>query len=1121
SCHMAFSQITYQISYDVGLLDLFGNVKQTSDNGFIIAGTDLDFLGPSAALIKTDTAGTVVWSKTYGGGFFESWSANDVIQTLDGGYLLTGAHDGDALLIKTDALGVEQWSMEYGGGDSDWGNMVKQTSDGGYIVAGGSYSFSAKDSSSFYLFKVSSLGVLAWDQVYEISTVDDEPAYGVTELVDGYVIVGSTPQVFGPDTTRDGVIIRTNLTGNLRWARTYGSDLYSEEFNDVKQISTGELLVTGYTTAPSGGGVSDILLLKVDTAGTAISFSSSYDVGFEDQPYSVQETSDGGMAAFGFTITDLFPLTIKSFLVKTNSTGTVQVSRQYGAGIGSIFGKGEQTSDGGYVLGSMQGNASWDFHIYKTDALGSTVCNDTNIAAIQNAYAPAVTTPTVTLFTGGTDGSLSPSTSNNTPVVNVLCFNSACSPPPSPTLTATDVNVCISETGVTYTTQAGFDTYTWTVVGGTIASGAGTNSITIDWGTGPAGTVDLVIDSSGCPGTLSTENVSIADPVPTLTTTSTSVCAGQTSVTYTTQAGFTTYTWTVSGGTISSGSGTNSITIDWSLPGAGTVDLTVVDAFGCTGSLSATENVTINANPTPTLSVSDTVVCEGQTAVTYTTQVGFSSYTWTIGGGTIASGAGTNSITVDWGVSGGGTVDVTVVDGAGCSGSLSATQTITINPTPTPTLTTTSSAVCDSQLAVIYTTESFYSTYSWTVSGGTIASGAGTDSINVDWGNPGGATVDLTVTDTNGCTGSLASTEVVTINTSPSPTLTVTDTLVCENEAGLTYTTQAGYTTYTWTVTGGTIASGQGTNSIAVDWGISGGGTVALTVDSNGCSGSLSSTETVTILAAPVANITPSGTTNFCTGDSVQLLSDTASTYLWLLNTASTGLNSQGIYVTASGDYQVVVTNAAGCPDTSAITIVVENPSPVAAITASGPITFCGGDSVILTADTASIYLWFLNGTSTGQTSQSITVTVAGDYQVAISNAFCQDTSTITTVTINTGTTLNIGGTVVDSSNCGTSDGSITGTVAGGISPFTYVWTNSLSVVVGGDSASLINVPADTYTLTVTDSTGCTATAGFTIFDIGAPPIPVAGPDAMYCQGDPVADLTATGTGGILNWYSD
>jgi len=1112
------------------------SVQQTSDGGYIIAGTTSGGITADIGLIKTDSMGTVLWSKSYDGGScgaFDLFSSNSigstpyVQQTSDGGYIITGetfcmdGSDADVFLIKTFSNGNLDWSETYGGSDGDGGYYVRQTSDLGYLITGYTFSFDAKDSANAYILKTNSAGTLQWDLAVRISPNDDDGGNSAVEVSDGYIITGYSQQVNSVDTTADISLIKTNTSGALQWVKTFGDTADDEVGNSIELLSSGNVIIGGYTSkSASGADGSDAVLIETNISGT-IAWSSSYDLADLDMGYAAQQTADGGYSLYGFTISNLFPLTYSNFFMKTNSSGTAQFGMFYTNNAFPVFLDGKQTNDGGHIIVGLGAGTGFDYFMIKTDTLGNSGCFDSVATPVNRTYAPTVDTPAGTTFTGGSTNSLTADVNTITPTDSVYCITAPCTPPPTPTLTTTDVNVCESESGVVYTTQSGFTTYTWSVSGGTIASGQGTNSITVNWGTGPSGTVDLVIDSAGCAGNLATENVSIANPSPTLTVSSTSVCEGQTAVTYTTQAGFTTYTWTVTGGTIASGAGTNSITVNWGTPGAGTVDLTVVDADGCAGSLSPAEAVTINANPSPTLTVTDTDVCEGETSVIYTTQSGFTTYTWTVSGGTIAGGAGTNSITVDWGTPGAGTVDLTVVDGNGCTGSLSATESITINANPSPTLTATDTSVCEGEASVVYTTQSGFVSYTWTVTGGTIAGGAGTNSITVDWGTPGAGTVDLTVVDGNGCSGSLSATESVTINANPSPTLTVTSTSVCDGATGVVYTTQTGFTTYTWTVTGGTITSGAGTNSITVDWGTPGAGTVDLTVvDVNGCSGSLSATESVTINTNPIAIITPLGVTSFCTGDSTLLQSDPATTYLWLLNSSSTGLSSQNIYVTTAGDYQVVVTNAAGCSDTSAITAVVENPSPIANITPLGPISFCFGDSVALQADSASIYDWLLNGVSTGQTTQTITVTSSGDYQVSVSNAFCQDTSSIVTVTVNSTPLIDTTSMVIDSSTCTNSDGSITGISSSGNAPFTYEWTNSVSTVVGGDSLNLQSVPSDSYTLLVTDANGCTASESFVIFDIGAPISPVAGNDSTYCQGDSIADLTATG-GGTLVWYSD
>ena len=128
--------------------DMGWSVQQTSDGGYIIAGETgyLRVGNPSYVwLIKTDADGNMQWRKTFGGSDTEVGSS--VQQTSDGGYIITGhtesygAGSDDVWLIKTDAGGDTLWTKTFGGGDDDWGNSVQQTSDGGYIITGATYSY--------------------------------------------------------------------------------------------------------------------------------------------------------------------------------------------------------------------------------------------------------------------------------------------------------------------------------------------------------------------------------------------------------------------------------------------------------------------------------------------------------------------------------------------------------------------------------------------------------------------------------------------------------------------------------------------------------------------------------------------------------------------------------------------------------------------------------------------------------------------------------------------------------------------------------------------------------------------------------------------------------------------
>jgi hypothetical protein len=135
------------------------SVQQTSDAGYIIAGRTYSYgAGKSDVwLIKTDSSGNVAWNKTFGGSYTDE--AYSVQQTSDGGYVIAGYTDlyvtssGDVWLIKADSSGNKTWNKTFGGSDSDYGYSVQQTSDGGYIIAGRTYSYGA-GSGDVWLIKV-------------------------------------------------------------------------------------------------------------------------------------------------------------------------------------------------------------------------------------------------------------------------------------------------------------------------------------------------------------------------------------------------------------------------------------------------------------------------------------------------------------------------------------------------------------------------------------------------------------------------------------------------------------------------------------------------------------------------------------------------------------------------------------------------------------------------------------------------------------------------------------------------------------------------------------------------------------------------------------------------------
>jgi len=139
------------------------SVQQTSDGGYIICGKTQSFGNGDGDVyqIKTDGNGDSLWTKTFGGTSWEKGSS--VQQTSDGGYVITGSTDSfgngdeDVYLIKTDGNGDSLWSKTFGGSSEDEGWSVKQTTDGGYIISGRTYSFGNGDG-DVYLIKTDGNG---------------------------------------------------------------------------------------------------------------------------------------------------------------------------------------------------------------------------------------------------------------------------------------------------------------------------------------------------------------------------------------------------------------------------------------------------------------------------------------------------------------------------------------------------------------------------------------------------------------------------------------------------------------------------------------------------------------------------------------------------------------------------------------------------------------------------------------------------------------------------------------------------------------------------------------------------------------------------------------------------
>ncbi|MFM8912306.1 MAG: hypothetical protein ACKOE6_05205, partial [Flammeovirgaceae bacterium] len=367
------------------------------------------------------------------------------------------------------------------------------------------------------------------------------------------------------------------------------------------------------------------------------------------------------------------------------------------------------------------------------------------------------------------------------------------------------------------------------------------------------------------------------------------------------------------------------------------------------------------------------------------------TYTLVIAVGNNVPGEATNSVTVNW--VGAVTVTLTVTESVPSSSCSTTTSpySVIINPTPTPTVSG-NNTVCANDTRTYTTPFVLGNTYSWTVTGGTISGGSNSNSVIVIWGPAGTGT--LQVTESAGCI-SISSPYNVTINTNPTPVATGL-TSVCANQSGVDYSTPNVIgNSYSWVVTGGSIVSGGGTNSIIVNWGTAGSGSVTVTetILSSGCAITTAPTS-VTIGPGVLMNAGADG--EVCAGLPFNLAARgvgnaTASNFTSLAWSGGTGVfsdmsNLNPVYTPAVGEVgNVTLTltaNGAGlCPAVVDQFVLTITPAPSA--NAGSDSEICQGNTfgffsqvTPATASNFSSLLWTQSGgTGTIVNANSLTPT--------------------------------------------------------------------------------------------------------------------------------------------------
>ena len=731
-----------------------------------------------------------------------------------------------------------------------------------------------------------------------------------------------------------------------------------------------------YTSFPGGGAV-----IGVTLGNGQIITPGVYSIG--------AAATLNGVLTFNGSSTDLFIIQINGAL-STNSNSSINITG--GASACNVFWR----VNGAFALGT---NSSFQGTVVASGA--------------------------ITLNSGS---SLSGRALTTAGAVNLHSTNVSVPPPPTANISASgSTNICQGSSVTLTATTA--DSYSW-------SNGETTKSI----GVSTAGNYSVTV-TTACGTTTSVPTVVTVSPIPTASISANgplTFCQGGSVVL--TASGGGTYQW-------STGATTTSITVSAS----GNYTVTATNAAGCSGTSAAT-TVTVNPNPIASVSAGGpTTFCQGGSVVL--TASGGSTYLW-------SNGATTPSITV----SSSGNYSVIATNASGCSGTSTATS-VTVNLIPTPSISA-NGPITFCQGGSVVLTASGGSTYLW-------SNGATTASITVVTSG----TYSVIATNAAGCKGTSAGT-IVTVNPNPTATISANGPLIFCQGGSVVLTASLG-SGYLW-------STGATTQNITVS--TSGNYTVAVT-NANACQ-STSAATLVTVNPSAIPTISASGPLTFCTGGSVTLNSSVASGYLW-----STGATTQSITVNAAGSYSV--TTSGTCGGTSVPAIITISPSSIPTISASGPLTFCPGGSVILTSSGASGYLW-----STGATTQSITVSAAGSYSVTTTGA-CAGTSLATVVTTSASgvPTISANGPLTF---CQGGSVMLTSSSASG-----YLWNN------GATTQSITVTTAGNYSVTTSGiCAGTSAAIAITVIPILIPTITANGP-LTFCQGGSVL-LTSSASSGNL-----
>jgi hypothetical protein len=302
----------------------------------------------------------------YGGNGYDE--GNDVKQTLDGGYIITGSTSSigqgntDMYLLKLDSMGQVTFQKTFGGVSNEIGKSIVQLADSSYVMAGYTSS-SGVGGYDVFLVKADKAGNLIWQKT--IGGADWDFANSMDTTADGGFIIAGTTYSYGKGNA-DGFVIKTDANGDTTWTKTFGG-LKDDEFKSVIQTSDGNYALTGYTKSFNDS-LGDGWIIRIDQNGIA-----------------TYTTSVGGL--YSDVLNDVVELTNTNLYY-------VGSNKSYKNGINTVNWRYSINSSNGLVLDDYIGNTNTER--YNSSAVG---LNGTVISVGYNNFVGASSDANIHVYT--------------------------------------------------------------------------------------------------------------------------------------------------------------------------------------------------------------------------------------------------------------------------------------------------------------------------------------------------------------------------------------------------------------------------------------------------------------------------------------------------------------------------------------------------------------------------------------------------------------------------------------------------------------------------------------------------------------------------------------------------